>query len=380
MIYTSGSTGRPKGVVVTHRAIVNRLCWMQDRYPLATGDRVLHKTPTGFDVSVWELFWALREGAAVVLARPDGHRDPAYLAELIQAEAITTLHFVPSMLEVFLASGEVSAHPAWSASLRQVFSSGEALREATAAQWWECSGVALHNLYGPTEAAVDVTHFTWTPGDGPWVPIGSPVWNTRLCVLDPWLRPVPAGVPGELYLAGVQLALGYHDRSGLTSERFVADPYGAPGERMYRTGDLVCRRADGELDYLGRTDHQVKIRGNRIELGEVEAALLQRPEVDQAAAAVRTDGPGTAMLVAYVVPAVGELDSAGLIAELATVLPEPMVPSLLIGLDALPLTPNGKLDRAALPAPTRIVGTSRAPRDERERTLVTIFAEVMHLD
>ncbi|MGH3564524.1 MAG: amino acid adenylation domain-containing protein [Pseudonocardia sp.] len=380
LIYTSGSTGRPKGVVVTHRAIVNRLCWMQDRYPLAADDRVLQKTPASFDVSVWEFFWALREGAAVVLARPDGHREPAYLAGLIRAEAVTTLHFVPSMLDGFLASDEVTAHPGWAASLRRAFSSGEALGEASAAGWHELTGVPLHNLYGPTEAAVDVTHFTWVPGNGPSVPIGSPVWNTRLQVLDPWLRPVPAGVPGELYLAGVQLARGYHTRPGLTAERFVAAPFGAPGDRLYRTGDLVCRRADGELEYLGRTDHQVKIRGNRIELGEVEAALVRRLDVVGAAAVVRTDGPGPARLVAYVVPAGGELDPARITAELAGELPEPMVPSAVVVLDALPLTPSGKLDRAALPAPARTAAAIRAPRDERERTLTTIFAEVLHLD
>ncbi|MYV68438.1 AMP-binding protein, partial [Streptomyces sp. SID2131] len=230
-IYTSGSTGRPKGVAVTHRAIVNRLAWMQGEYGLTADDRVLQKTPASFDVSVWEFFWAPTTGATVVLARPDGHRDPGYLAELIRAERITTLHFVPSMLAAFVqALAAAPGGPDWAATLRRAFCSGEALTGPDARRWAELTSrpgrgpVPLHNLYGPTEAAVDVTHFPYEGGDGPAVPIGRPVWNTRLHVLDPFLRPVPDGVPGELYLAGVQLARGYHGRHALTAERFVADP------------------------------------------------------------------------------------------------------------------------------------------------------------
>ncbi len=278
LIYTSGSTGRPKGVVVTHRAIGNRLTWMQGAYELTPDDRVLQKTPSSFDVSVWEFFWALREGAAVVLAAPDGHRDPAYLARLIRSEGITTMHFVPSMLEAFLATDEVTADPAWAGSLRRVFSSGEALSGSAAHRWHELTGVPLHNLYGPTEAAVDVTYHAYDGEPGTTVPIGRPVWNTGLRVLDSCLRPVPDGVPGELYLTGVQLARGYHRRPALTADRFVADPYATePGARMYRTGDLVRRRPDGTIDYLGRTDRQVKLRGNRVELGEIEAELTRLP-------------------------------------------------------------------------------------------------------
>ncbi|MFF3457797.1 amino acid adenylation domain-containing protein [Streptomyces sp. NPDC002730] len=387
LIYTSGSTGRPKGVAVTHRAIVNRLAWMQGQYGLDAGDRVMQKTPSSFDVSVWEFFWALVEGATVVLARPDGHRDPAYLAELIRAERITTLHFVPSMLTAFVQAMEArTGAPHWAASLRRVFASGEALTGEAARRWWELTSrsgrgpVPLHNLYGPTEAAVDVTWFPYEGGAELSVPIGRPVWNTRLHVLDPFLRQVPDGVPGELYLAGVQLARGYHDRPGLTAERFVADPYGAPGERMYRTGDLVRRRADGAVEYLGRTDRQVKIRGNRIELGEIEAALSAQPGVAGAAVIVR-DGA----LVGYAVPAPGAdalgadaLDADALRSALSDALPATMVPGAVVVLDELPLTPSGKLDQNALPAPVVAAGAGgREPRDERERAFCEIFAGVL---
>ncbi|WP_240686850.1 non-ribosomal peptide synthetase [Amycolatopsis suaedae] len=367
LIYTSGSTGRPKGVVVTHRAIGNRLAWMQHEYGLTGEDRVLQKTPSSFDVSVWEFFWPLLHGAAVVFARPDGHRDPAYLAELVRRERVTTLHFVPAMLAGFLASDEVTADPAWAASLRRVFASGEALGGDLAARWQQLTGVPLHNLYGPTEAAVDVTYFPFEGAADPTVPIGRPVWNTRCHVLDAALRPVPDGVPGELYLAGVQLARGYHDRPGLTAERFVADPFGEPGQRLYRTGDLVRRRPDGVLEYLGRTDRQVKVRGNRIELGEVEAALGALDGVSRAAAVVR-DGA----LVGYVV---ADRDVAT--AELT--LPQAMVPSAIVVLDDLPLTPSGKLDAAALPAPHAVAASGRAAEGAREVLLAEIFAEVLGL-
>ncbi|MGW6242731.1 amino acid adenylation domain-containing protein [Streptomyces roseolus] len=400
LIYTSGSTGRPKGVAVTHRAIVNRLAWMQDAYGLTADDRVLQKTPSSFDVSVWEFFWALTAGAAVVLARPDGHRDPAHLAELVHSRRITTAHFVPSMLAAFTQAMEAEGGaPDWAASLRRVFCSGEALTGAQARRWSELTAgsahgpVPLHNLYGPTEAAVDVTSFPYGGGAELAVPIGRPVWNTRLHVLDPFLRPVPDGVPGELYLAGVQLARGYHGRSGLTAERFVADPFGEPGTRMYRTGDLVRRRADGAVEYLGRTDRQVKIRGNRVEPGEIEAALAALPGVGRTAVIVR-DGT----LLGYAVPAPaapageapggeappgevpagGALDGEVLRAALAGALPAAMVPAAVVVLDGLPLTPSGKLDQNALPSPefTPRAG-GRGPRDERESAFCRIFAEVL---
>ncbi|WP_306325768.1 non-ribosomal peptide synthetase, partial [Streptomyces venezuelae] len=384
LIYTSGSTGRPKGVAVTHRAVVNRLAWMQGAYGLTADDRVLQKTPSSFDVSVWEFFWALTEGATVVLARPDGHRDPEYLAGLIAGQAVTTTHFVPSMLAAFVQVMETAPDaPDWTASLRRVFCSGEALTGADARRWWELTArsgrapVPLHNLYGPTEAAVDVTFFPYEGGTEPAVPIGRPVWNTRLHVLDPFLRPVPDGVPGELYLAGVQLARAYHDRPGLTAERFVADPSGAPGERMYRTGDLVRRRADGAVEYLGRTDRQVKIRGNRVELGEIETALAALTGVARAAVTVR-DGA----LVGYAVPAPGAAPTGeDLHAALGGALPAAMVPSAVVVLAELPLTPSGKLDQNALPAPrTAPRAAGRAPRDDRERALCEIFGSVLGVD
>ncbi|MGI5375513.1 amino acid adenylation domain-containing protein [Streptomyces sp. CA-251387] len=376
VIYTSGSTGRPKGVVVPHSAIDNRLRWMQHTYPLAPGDRVLQKTPSGFDVSVWEFFWALREGATLVLADPEGHKDPAYLARLIREQAVTVCHFVPSMLQVFLAEPEAAG----CTGLRHVFCSGEALPRETAHHFHRVlPSVPLHNLYGPTEAAVDVSHHTCAPEDTGPVPIGRPVWNTRLYVLDAALQPCPPGVAGELYLAGVQLADGYLGRPGLTATRFVADPYGPAGSRMYRTGDLARWTADGEVVYLGRTDHQVKLRGQRLEPGEIEAHLTAVEGVTGAAVILREDRPGDQRLVAYVtgsVPARDELRD-----RLAAALPDYMVPSSFVALDAFPLSPNGKLDRAALPAPATAGGAdSRAPRNPTEETLTRLFAEVLDVD
>ncbi|WP_432044328.1 amino acid adenylation domain-containing protein, partial [Streptomyces cadmiisoli] len=261
VIYTSGSTGRPKGVAVPHAGVVNRLAWMQGAYRLTPEDRVVQKTPFGFDVSVWEFFWPLLEGATLVVARPGGHRDPGYLAELIRREHVTIAHFVPSMLQVFVTAAETSR---WTLpSLRAVMASGEALPAELWDRFAASLGVPLHNLYGPTEASIDVTAFTCELGvvAGGVVPIGRPVWNTQVFVLDAALRPVPAGVAGELYLGGVQLARGYVNRPGLTAERFVANPHGGPGERMYRTGDLARWNTEGALEYLGRTDDQVKVRG-----------------------------------------------------------------------------------------------------------------------
>ncbi|TWP47311.1 amino acid adenylation domain-containing protein [Lentzea tibetensis] len=368
LIYTSGSTGRPKGVVVTHRAIVNRLAWMQHEYGLTADDRVLQKTPSSFDVSVWEFFWALCEGASIVFAKPEGHRDPAYLAELIKTAGVTTLHFVPSMLGAFLEV--VGEDASWSASLRRIFSSGEALTGDVAGRWYELTAVPLHNLYGPTEAAVDVTYHRYDGGREIAVPIGAPVWNTRLHVLDAFLRPVPAGVPGELYLGGVQLARGYHARPGLTAERFVANPF--DGGRMYRTGDLVLRREDGQIVYLGRTDRQVKVRGNRVELGEIEAALAQLPGVARAAVIARSN-----QLLGYVTPST--LDTAELLAALTEALPAAMVPTHVLALDDFPLSPSGKLDQNALPSPAAAVTAGRAPATERERLLCGIVREVLGL-
>ena len=364
VIYTSGSTGRPKGVVVPHEGIVNRLLWMQDEYGLTADDRVLQKTPSSFDVSVWEFLWPLVTGATEVVARPDGHKDPAYLARLIREREVTTVHFVPSMLQVFLQEPTVSE----CTSLRRVLCSGEALPPEAVTQFRLAA--ELHNLYGPTEASVDVTSWRTSKAE-PTVPIGRPVWNTRTYVLDAHLRPVPPGTQGELYLAGVQLARGYLGRPGLSAERFVADPYGPPGSRMYRTGDVARFRADGALEFLGRSDEQVKIRGFRIELGEITATLADHEGVAHAVVIARED-----RLVAYLVLK-GEV--ADIRAFAATRLPEHMVPSAFVVLDALPVTANGKLDRRALPAPDLASTSTREPSTPVERQLCELFAEVLGL-
>ncbi|MFI6645979.1 amino acid adenylation domain-containing protein, partial [Streptomyces sp. NPDC050504] len=378
VIYTSGSTGRPKGVSVPHQGVVNRLEWMQDAYPIGAIDRVLQKTPFGFDVSVWEFFWPLLQGAALVVARPGGHRDPAYLADLVRTGNVTVSHFVPSMLKAFLTEPSASE----CTGLRAVLCSGEALTPELRDQFLRTLSAPLHNLYGPTEASVDVTHASHLTGDDPIVPIGRPVWNTRAFVLDASLRPVAPGVPGELHLAGVQLARGYLNRPGLTAERFVANPYGTPGERMYRTGDLVRWTSDGRLEYLGRTDHQVKIRGFRIELGEVEAALAAHPAVAQAAVVVREDTPGDKRLIGYAVPVptAPGVDGAEVRTHTVGLLPDYMVPSAVVVLEALPVTVNGKLDRRALPAPEYTADREvREPRTAREEILCEAFADVLGL-
>nr|WP_051161593.1 non-ribosomal peptide synthetase [Nocardia brevicatena] len=376
VIFTSGSTGRPKGVAVSHAAIHNQIEWMLAEYPLDELDVYLQKTATTFDVSLWGYFMPLRAGAKLVLATPDGHRDPGYIAEMIAAHRVTVTDFVPSMLTVFAAH----TAPGSIGTLRDVFVIGEALPPETVTAVRAVSEANIHNLYGPTEAAVSVTY--WPAGSQRRsVPIGLPQWNTRVYVLDARLRPAPVGVPGELYLAGDQLARGYVSRPDLTADRFVADPFGT-GERMYRTGDLVVWRPDGDtgtvvLDYLGRTDFQVKFRGQRIELGEIEAALLAQPAVSQAVALVAASSLGD-QLVAYAVPAPDHtIDQAELLAAIGKTLPPYMVPAAIVALDAFPLNPSGKLDRKALPAPTFTAREFRAPGTPVEEIVAEVFAEVL---
>ncbi|MFF9352784.1 amino acid adenylation domain-containing protein, partial [Streptomyces sp. NPDC014734] len=379
VIYTSGSTGRPKGVLIPHDAIVNRLAWMQAKHPQRAGDRILQKTPTGFDVSVWEFFWALQVGATLVVADPGGHRDPAYLVEVIRAQRVTTLQFVPSMLAVFLAEPTAST----CTTLHTVILGGEATSLELAEKFRETLDSGLFNLYGPTEASIDVTRWVVRHEPGaPSVPIGAPVWNTRAYVLDERLRPVPTNVPGELYISGVQLARGYVSRPGLTADRFVANPYDPAGRRMYRTGDLVRWRADGNIEFLGRTDFQVKIRGFRVELGEVESAVAVHPAVAQVVVTVHTVEGGDPRLVAYVVPAAGAtVEPADLRQFVGARLPEYMVPAAVVVLAALPVTVNGKLDRKALPVPDFSAAPhGRAPRTAHEDVLCGLFAEVLDLD
>ncbi|MFD8449198.1 amino acid adenylation domain-containing protein [Streptomyces coelicoflavus] len=384
IIHTSGSTGRPKGVMIEHRAAVNRIEWMQNEYRLTGDDVVLQKTPYSFDVSVWEFFWPLLVGARLAIAAPGGHRDPAYLLSAVRAFGVTTLHFVPSMLR------SVVQEPDWArcTTVRQVFCSGEALPADLCVRHYEQHTAPLHNLYGPTEAAVDVSHWT-VPADGTprLVPIGRPIQNIRLHVLDEALAPQGVGCVGELYIAGVGLARGYLHQPELTRERFVPDPFGtSPDARMYRTGDLVRRLPDGGLEFLGRADDQVKVRGFRIEPGEIEHRLTEHPSVASSAVLVREDQPGSPRLVAYVVPEPGHAladHRADLVRHLEGALPEYMVPSAYVELAALPVTAHGKLDRRALPAPGIDAFAQRAyvaPVTDTERHLAEICAELLGFD
>lgn len=379
-IFTSGSTGRPKGAANTHAAIVNRLRWMGETYGFAATDVVLQKTPIGFDVSVWELFLPLMCGARLVLAPPGLHTDAEGLAALMRRERVTIAHFVPPMLGAFLTATE--GEPAL-ADLRLVFASGEALPADLARRFLTQQGAALHNLYGPTEAAVDVS-FQACPDtpDEARVPIGRPIWNTHLLILDADLKAVPVGVPGELHIGGLPLARGYHGRAGLTAERFVPDPYApTPGARLYRTGDLACWREDGAIDYLGRIDQQVKLRGIRIEPGEIEAALLAAAGVRAATVVARPAGSGGLQLVAYVVLRQAEPEApARLLQTLRQSLPEAMVPAHVVVLDALPLSPNGKTDRRALPPPDEPARIRVAPAGEAERRLLALWRSVLRTE
>lgn len=371
VIYTSGSTGEPKGVVIEHQAIVNRLLWMGAEYSIGAGDRILQKTPATFDVSVWEFFLPMLTGATLVMADPGAHKDPFALARILKEAQITTAHFVPSMLSAFLAAPESEG-----VTIAKVFCSGEELGADLRDRFHRRIRGQLHNLYGPTEAAVDVSYWEASSEDrsNP-VPIGRPVWNTRLEVLDGRMRPVPPGLAGNLFLGGVQLARGYLGRPDLTAARFIADP-ARPGQRLYDTGDLAKWRADGAVTYLGRSDHQVKIRGLRIELGEIEAAILSSGLVRETIVMAREDG-GDKRLVAWVVP--DEAYAPGLLADaLARSLPAWMIPSAQVVMDKMPVTANGKLDRKALPTPN-FSASGRAPETPSEQRLSELYAEILNL-
>ena len=383
MIYTSGSTGKPKGAMNTHRAICNRLLWMQNQYQLAEADRILQKTPASFDVSVWEFFWPLLTGARLVLVKPGGHQDPAYLISLIIEQQISVVHFVPSMLAMFLA--EPGAERCL--SLRHVICSGEALPLNLQEQFFQLLAAQLHNLYGPTEAAVDVTHWRCRRDDERnIVPIGRPVANTQIYILDKYMQPVPIGVCGDLYIGGVQVGRGYHNRPDLTAEKFVPDPFSEdPAARMYKTGDLCRWLSDGNIEYLGRSDFQVKIRGLRIELGEIEAVLDRHKAVRQCVVVAREEAPGDKILVAYierqqpeVVPAVSDLR-----VYVSEHLPAYMIPSIFVVMEKLPLSPNGKIDRKALPPPDQgrveIAGKFVAPRDPLEQMMAQIWSKILNV-
>jgi amino acid adenylation domain-containing protein len=379
VIYTSGSTGRPKGVAVPHRGLLNRLQWMQAQYQLDERDRVLQKTPYSFDVSVWEFFWPLMTGAALVIAPPGDHRDARRLVELIRTHGVTTLHFVPSMLRAFLEDDQVATCE----SLRHVVCSGEALPFDLQQKFFATLSAELHNLYGPTEASIDVSHWTCRRhGTETVVPIGHPIANTALYILDAALNPVPIGVAGELHIGGVGLARGYLKKPELTREKFISDPFSPePGARLYKTGDLARYRPDGAIEYLGRLDHQVKVRGFRIELGEIESVLAQHPDVDTTVVVVREDH-GDKRLVAYVVSRQGTSPTDSALREyLGERLPEHMVPLTFVRLETLPLNANGKIDRRALPAPETFKGDSSShflpPRDAVEQLLVRHWEAVL---
>ncbi|MER7766095.1 amino acid adenylation domain-containing protein [Kitasatospora sp. NPDC096140] len=375
VIFTSGSTGRPKGIVVAHRGIVNYLRWMQRRFPLTPGDRVLQRTSISFDPSVWEIFWTLHVGATMVVALPEADQHPGYLPELIRTERIHTAQFVPSTLELFLLEPGAAACD----SLRQVFCGGEKMTAGLVERFRKAGDADLHNLYGPTEVSIYTT--SWQAGSETGtadVPVGSPADNLRVYLLDGALRPVPVGTPGEIYIAGTGVTDGYTRRPLLTAERFVPDPFGPPGTRMYRTGDLGLRRPDGAVRYLDRADHQVKIRGHRIELGEIDSALSAVDGIRQVATVVREDVPGSPRIVSYAVPEPGALpDLETARKQVAEQLPAYMVPFAIVSLTALPLTPNGKLDRTALPAPQAGRRERREPRTDRERLLCRLFTEVL---
>lgn len=381
VIYTSGSTGVPKGAVIPHRAICNHMYWMQDVFPLDANGKVLQKTPFSFDASVWEFYAALFVGGTLVMAVPGGHQDMPYMVRTLREQRITTLQLVPSLLRMLVDQPGLEQCTA----LENIFCGGEVLTTELRDHLARRLPAPLTNLYGPTECTIDATYHTCT---GQYrqraVPIGRPVANSKVYVLDANMQRVPVGVPGELYIGGRCVGLGYHNRPELTAEKFIPDPFsGEPGARLYKTGDLVRWLPEGELDFLGRIDLQVKLRGFRIELGEVEAALRRCPEIKEAVATVREDSPGRQQLVAYVVAQPGASPEENrLRATLRRSLPEYMVPAAIVLLPALPMTPNNKVDRKKLPPPEHVEDDGLnyvPPTTPAERTLATVWAEVLNL-
>ncbi len=383
LIYTSGSTGKPKGVMISHEGICNRLLWMQEAYHLTGTDRVLQKTSFSFDVSVWEFFWPLLVGARLIMAEPEGHKDSAYLVKLIAEQQITVLHFVPSMLHIFLDESRLET----CSSLRKVICSGEILPFEFQERFFARFAAELHNLYGPTEASIDVTFWACErESTRQIVPIGRPIANTQIYLLDRYLHPVPEGVPGELYIGSIGLARGYLNRRDLTAEYFIPNPLSqVPGERLYKTGDLARYLPDGSLEFIGRVDHQVKIRGMRIELGEIEATLARHQELQVAIVEAQRDSSGEKRLIAYVVPERGSTPTPiELRSYLLGFLPEYMVPAAFVLLESLPVTANGKIDRHALPKPLIPEAKLRedyvAPRTLLEEQLAAIWSELLGVE
>ncbi|GAB1541392.1 hypothetical protein NUACC21_40630 [Scytonema sp. NUACC21] len=391
VIYTSGSTGRPKGAMNTHKGICNRLVWMQDTYQLTAADKVLQKTPFSFDVSVWEFFWPVMIGAGLVIAQPEGHRDTNYLVNLITQQQISTIHFVPSMLQVFLEAENLESCKC----LKRVMASGEALPVQLQKRFFNRLDAELHNLYGPTEAAVDVTYWACvqqssTQENSPihqnTVPIGHPIANIQIYLLDRHLNPVPIGVTGEVYIGGVGVGRGYLNSPELTAEKFIPNPFSdKSASRLYKTGDLARYLPNGEIEYIGRIDYQVKIRGFRIELGEIAAIISQHPAVRETVVVVCDDLADSQRIVGYVVP---QKEQTLVIPELRSFLesklPKYMVPSAFVTLEALPLTPNGKIDRKALPTPDtaypQLETVYQAPQTEVEQTIADIWQEVLYIE
>ncbi len=379
VLFTSGSTGTPKGVMVEHRSLVNHLVWRNACFGLTSADRTLQKTPLSFDPALAELFCPLIAGASLRLLCPGDHARPHRLAEAVRDERITVLGLVPSILEEFIAA----ADPGEVGSLRLVTCGGEILSPFLVRSFFDRFGpdVELHNMYGPTETVISASSWRCDHSADGTVPIGRPVANTRIYLLDADLQPVPLGAPGELCIGGVQVARGYLNQPALTAERFVADPF-VPGERIYRTGDIGRQRNDGAMEFLGRRDGQVKIRGVRIELGEIEAAMANHPDVRHAVAVLRHDAEGLERLVGYLLPRAGRaLDFAAVRAFLSHRLPNSTLPSALVVVDSIPLTYTGKVDHVKLPEPDwRPIVTSRPPRNDTEIALVAMVAPLLGLD